>query len=114
RVRKVHEVQRSVMKEGTHYGKVPGVDKPTLLKPGAEVLGMTFRLAPDFEITEQVREGNHLTVVVRCKLHHAPTGALLGSGMGSCSTRESKYCYRKAERLCPSCNKDTIIRGKEE
>src|SRR5690606_28426232 len=66
------------------------------------------------EITEQVREGNHLTVVVRCKLHHAPTGALLGSGMGSCSTRESKYCYRKAERLCPSCNKDTIIRGKEE
>src|SRR5690606_40058086 len=73
RVRKVHEVQRSVMKEGTHYGKVPGMDKPTLLKPGAEVLGMTFRLAPDFEITDQVREGNHLTVVVRCKLHHATT-----------------------------------------
>src|SRR5690606_9819605 len=55
-----------------------------------------------------------LTVVVRCRLHHAPTGALLGSGMGSCSTRESKYAYRKSERKCPQCDKETIIKGKEE
>lgn len=114
RVRKVHHVQREVMKEGVHFGKVPGVDKPTLLKPGAEVLGMTFRLAPDFDITEQVRDGDHLTVVVRCKLHHAPTGTLLGAGMGSCSTKESRYAYRKGERQCPSCSKETIIKGKEE
>lgn len=114
RVRKVHHVQREVMKEGVHFGKVPGVDKPTLLKPGAEVLGMTFRLAPDFEISEQVREGDHLTVVVRCKLYHAPTGTLLGSGMGSCSTRESKYAYRKAERTCPQCGQACIIKGKQE
>lgn len=114
RVRKVKLVQRDVMQEGVHFGRVPGVDKPTLLKPGAEILGMTFRLAPDFEITEQVREGDHLTVVVRCKLYHAPTGTLLGSGMGSCSTRESKYAYRKAERTCPKCGQAAIIKGKSE
>lgn len=114
RVRKVHQVQSSVMKDGIHYGKVPGVDKPTLLKPGAEVLGMTFRLDPQFEITEQIREGNHLTLVVRCTLFHFPTGARLGSGMGSCSTKESRYAYRKGERSCPKCSKDTIIKGKSE
>ena len=114
RVRKVHSVQREVMKEGVHYGHTPGVDKPSLFKPGAELLGMTFRLAPDFEISEQVREGDHLTVVVRCKLYHAPTGTLLGSGMGSCSTRESKYAYRKAERTCPQCGQACIIKGKQE
>ncbi len=114
RVRKVHHVQREVMKDGIHYGKVPGVDKPTLLKPGAEVLGMTFRLDPQFEITEQIREGNHLTLVVRCTLFHVPTGARLGSGMGSCSTKESRYAYRKGERACPKCGKETIIKGKTE
>src|SRR5690606_38397205 len=59
RVRKVHEVQRLVMKEGVHYGNFPGVDKPALFKPGAEVLGLAFRLDPQFDITEHVRERNH-------------------------------------------------------
>jgi hypothetical protein len=114
RVKKVHEVQRAVMKEGVHYGKVPGVDKPTLLKPGAEILGMVFRLDPQFEVTEQIREGSHLTVTIKCTLYHIPTGARLGSGMGSCSTHESKYAYRKGERKCPECGKATIIKGKEQ
>lgn len=114
RVRKVKQVQREVMSEGTHYGKVPGVDKPTLLKPGAEVLGMVFRLDPQFEVSEQVRDGDHLTMVIRCTLYHVSTGTRLGSGMGSCSTKESRYAYRKGERQCPSCGKETIIKGKEE
>lgn len=114
RVDKVKEVQGKVMKEGKHYGKIPGVDKPTLLKPGAEILGMVFRLDPQFEIVEQLREGDHISYVIRCVLFHAPTGARLGSGLGSCSTHESKYAYRKGERVCPDCGKATIIKGKEE
>lgn len=114
RVKKVHEVQKEVMHEGKHYGKIPGVDKPTLLKPGAEILGMVFRLDPQFDVVEQIRDGNHLTVVMKCTLFHIPTGARLGSGMGSCSTRESKYAYRKAERVCPACGKAAIIKGREE
>lgn len=114
RVSKVHEVQRQVMKEGTHYGKVPGIDKPTLLKPGAEILGMVFMLDPQFEVTEH-RDGDHLTAVVKCTVYHQGTGARLGSGLGSCSTKESKYAYRKGSRKCPACDKEgTIIKGKAE
>jgi hypothetical protein len=113
RVTKVREVQQQVMKEGHHYGKIPGVDKPTLLKPGAEILGMTFRLDPEFEVDER-RDGEHREFLVTCTLFHAPTGMRLGSGLGSCSTRESKYAWRKGERTCPECNKPTIIKGKKE
>jgi nitrite reductase/ring-hydroxylating ferredoxin subunit len=114
RVKKVHAVQREVMKEGVHFGKIPGVTKDCLLKPGAEILGMVFRLDPQFEVTERIRDGAHLTLEVKCTLFHIPTGARLGSGMGSCSTHESRYAYRKGERACPSCGKATIIKGKEE
>ena len=41
----VQEVMKAVMLEGTHYGKIPGTPKPSLWKPGAEVLAATFRIA---------------------------------------------------------------------
>jgi hypothetical protein len=34
----VREMRRAVLAEGTDYAVLPGTDKPTLLKPGAEVL----------------------------------------------------------------------------
>ena len=46
----INEVMLSLMKEGTHYGKIPGTDSMAMLKPGAEMLGMTFRLAPHFRV----------------------------------------------------------------
>jgi hypothetical protein len=38
----------------------------------------------------------------------------MGEGSGSCNSWESKYRYRKSERVCPQCGKDTIIKGKQE
>lgn len=110
RVGQIRDARDKVMQEGVHYGKIPGVDKPTLLKPGAETLCMAFQLAPDFDLDER-REGDHLEVVVTCKLVHVPSGAYVGSGIGSCSTMESKYAYRKGVRLCPKCGKAAIIKG---
>lgn len=114
-VRKVQEVMQAVMKNGEHYGVIPGTKtKPTLLKPGAEKLCLLFRLAPEYELIERTRDGDHLTITARCVLHHAPTGQRRGSGLGSCSTREAKYAYRKGQRLCPKCSAETIIKGKDE
>ena len=48
-VQLIQEVMQAVMQEGYHYGVIPGTEKPTLLKPGAEKLTMTFRLAPIFK-----------------------------------------------------------------
>lgn len=110
----IQHVMKEVMQRDQHYGVIPGTGtKPTLLKAGAEKLCLTFRLDPQYEI-EQQTDGNHLTVMSKCILWHIPSGQRYGSGMGSCSTKESKYAYRKSSRKCPSCQAEAIIKGREE
>jgi hypothetical protein len=114
RVEKVREVQKRIMKLGTHYGKVPGTDKDCLFKPGAEILGLTFQLDPEFSNVERW-EGEHLESVVTCTLYHAPSGSRLGSGIGSCSTREKKYAWRNGGAKCPSCGKEgSLLKSKDK
>lgn len=91
----IQQVLNAVMKKGTHYDVVPGCgDKPTLLKPGAEKLAMTFRL--DLQTETEVIElnGGHREYRSKTNVYHIKTGERLGSGMGSCSTLETKYRYR--------------------
>lgn len=91
----IQDVMRAVMKEGEHYGKIPGCgEKPTLLKPGSEKLAMTFRLAPRFDITAKELPGGHREYTVRVTLETIGSGSFVGEGVGSCSTMESKYRYR--------------------
>ena len=109
----IQHIMQEVMKRDEHYGVIPGTGtKPSLLKAGAEKLCLTFRLDPQYEI-EQKQEGQHLTITSKCTLYHIPTGQRYGSGMGSCSTRESKYAYRTASRKCPACQAESIIKGKD-
>lgn len=92
----VQEVMRSVMKPNVHYGAIPGAgEKPTLLKPGAEVLCMTFRIADEYEIVDLSTTGA-VRYRVKCIGRHQATGVALGSGLGEASTDEEKYRWRKA------------------
>lgn len=109
----IQSVMREVMKENEHYGVIPGTKKPTLYKSGAEKLCLTFRLAPRYEVS-QVGSDGHLSVLSTCTLYHVVSGQRLGSGMGSCSTRETKYAYRQTARKCPACGSGAIIKGKPE
>jgi len=94
----IQQVMKHVMKEGEHYGTVPGCgDKKTLLKPGAEKLASTFRFTPKY-IKERIDlDGGHREYEITCELY-TRDGVLLGEGVGSCSTMESKYRYRNAEQ----------------
>lgn len=92
----VRRAMENVMKDGTHYGKIPGTPKPTLYQPGAQVLALTFKLRPSFEVTKTLLSGDHREVDVKTTITDAG-GAFIGHGVGSCSTMESKYRYRKAD-----------------
>lgn len=113
----VNEIQRAmkaVMKDGTHYGVVPGCgDKPALLKAGAEKLCMMFRMIPHLD--EQIKDlaGGHREYLIRCTLKTLD-GLTMGQGVGSCSTMETKYRYISAARKCPQCGAEAIIVGKKE
>lgn len=83
------------MTEGEHWGKIPGCgDKPALLKPGAEKLGLMFRLAAKYDLMEEKMPNGHIDVKVKASLYHINTGAFWGEGLGSCSTMETKFRYR--------------------
>jgi hypothetical protein len=114
RKRKVQQAMKEVMIEGEHYGVIPGTgSKPSLLKPGAETLLTLFMMDPQY-VTVKDQDGDHREIQSTCVLFHIPTQLRLGSGMGSCSTREVKYAYRQQARACPSCGKEAIIKGRDE
>lgn len=91
----VQEIMQAVMREGEHYGKIPGTDKPTLYKAGAEKLCMTFRIADEYKV-EDLSTADLIRYRVVCIGRHQLTGIELGSGMGEGSTGEEKYKWRRA------------------
>jgi hypothetical protein len=91
----VQEVMRAVMKPEVHYGIIPGTDKPTLYKQGAEVLCMAFRVADSYQV-EDLSTTDTVRYRVTCVGTHQATGIVLGTGMGEASSGEEKYKWRKA------------------
>lgn len=91
----VQEVMRAVMKKEVHYGIIPGTDKPTLYKAGAEVLCMVFKIADEYAV-EDLSTSDTIRYRVTCTGIHQLSRAVLGSGMGEASSGEEKYKWRKA------------------
>ena len=110
----IQSVMNQVMKKGDHWDVIPGTDKPALLKPGAEKLCLTFRLSPSYDVQTVHMDRGHREVIVTCTLTHISTGQVFGQGLGSCSTMESKYRWRKGEIVCPECGQSAVIKGAEQ
>ena len=100
---------KEIMIVGQDYDKIPGTQKPTLLKPGAERLLMAFGLAAIEAERQVVDLGNgHREYIIKTRIVTKSTGLFLGEASGSCSTMESKYRYRYSRRKCPDCNAEAI------
>ncbi len=111
----VGEVLKHVMVDGTHYGAgFPGDTKKNLLKAGADSLGVAFQLAPTFEVLERDLGGDHREYRVTCTVSTQKSGMVVGTGVGMCSTKETKYRWRNANLKCPHCGVEAIIKGKAE
>ena len=110
----VLRAMKEVMRPNEDYGVIPGTQRPTLLQPGAQKLAVLFRLAPEYVITPRDLGGGHIEYLVQCRLLHQGTGNFIGSGIGSCSSMESKYRWRGGAFTCPDCGKEAIIKGKAE
>lgn len=102
--RAVQEVMQAIMKEDTHYGRIPGTDKPVLLKAGAEALCVAFRIADEFRV-DDLSTADAIRYRVTCIGRHQLTGIELGTGVGEGSTGEEKYKWRRA--VCDEEFEDT-------
>lgn len=110
----IEDAMRTAMVQDVDFGVIPGTDKPALLKPGAEKLGALFQLDVQLDNEKIWHDDGHLTVISRAVVWHQPTGMRLGAGEGLCTTREGRYAYRNANRKCPTCGVEAIIKGKAE
>ena len=85
------------MIHGVDYGApFPGSDKDSLLKPGAEKICRLAGVYNEYEVL--TNETNYDTglhaVMIRCTLIEITSGVKVTSGIGSCSSFESRYRYR--------------------
>jgi hypothetical protein len=98
-VNRIQQIMESVMKDGEHYGIVPGCgNKKTLLKPGAEKILATFGIAVDPDVTDLSTDDE---VRYRVKCHLFAGGSVIGAGLGTCSSNEEKYKWKK-----PACKEE--------
>lgn len=112
------EFVKNVMVDGIDYGKVPGVDKPSLLKPGAEKLTTLFGLTARPTIIQKIEDwtghdhnGEPLFYYLyRYSLYRGDM--LIAEADGSCNSRESKYRWRwvKEQDLPRNIDKDSLMR----
>ncbi len=79
------------LKQGMDYGLIPGTQKPTLLKPGAEKILMLLGLRSEFEIIDSTRdwEKGFFQYQVRCSLYKGDR--LITQGLGAANNREKKW-----------------------
>lgn len=82
--------------KGTDYGEIPGTDKPTLLKPGAEKILQLYGCSIETETTHRDQDimTGYLNIEVAARAVSIQSGMVVGVGLGSCSTYESKYRWR--------------------
>lgn len=103
-VQRIQQVMKAVMKDKVHYGIVPGTPKPSLWKPGAEVLQATFHIAVSYR-TDDLSDHDCVRYRVTAVGTHQATGILMGEGMGEASSNEEKYRWRAA--VCDEEYNDT-------
>lgn len=92
----INTLLKQVMRKDVHYGLIPGCGKKyTLLKPGAEKIAMTFRIAIDCEV-EDLSNEEEARYRVKAMAIHIPSKSPMGTSHGECSSAEEKYKWRTA------------------
>lgn len=105
RIQKMLEIQQNVMKRGVDYDIIPGCKKPSLMKPGGELLMVTFKLSDRITYNKTIGEDGSIDYEVITNIYTQNSDVYLGCGAGSASTNEEKYKWRKA--VCPEEYDDT-------
>lgn len=95
KIRQFQETVKALMVEEQDYGVIPGTQKPTLLKPGAEKLLTIMGITSTFEIIAEVENWDKgiFAYTVRCILYTS-SGTKITEGLGHCNSKEDKYRYR--------------------
>ena len=114
-IREFQALCRQELIQGHDYGIIPGTQKPTLLKPGAEKIAKLLVLADHFEILDKREDWDRplFRYLIRCTLADIATGKTVSTGLGECNSMESKYRYRwlwPSDADSAGVNKETAVK----
>jgi len=113
-INRFQQIVHKTMIVDLDYGVIPGTQKPTLLKPGAEKIAKLLGLSDQYEILDRAEDWDKplFRYLIKCRLIHLASNAVISEGLGECNSMESKYRWRDAKRKCPYCGAEAIIKGK--
>lgn len=88
----IAETIKAALIEGLDYGIIPGVQKPSLFKPGAEKIALMYGLTQEYELLEHIRDRENAIILYRFKaMLFNGSGKQIAEGYGLCSSEERKY-----------------------
>jgi len=95
-INQMSAVIKAKLHEGHDYGVIPGTEKPTLLKPGAEKMIKLLGLADLYEIIEKTLDWDKpfFFYEIKCVLKRIKDGAVVSEGLGSCNSMEDRFRWR--------------------
>lgn len=96
RLQQLQAFVKEVMVKDQDYGVIPGTEKPTLLKPGAEKLCEIYGFAASFQTVDNIQDWDKplFHYEIRCTLTSRKDGHFIGDGLGSCNSKEKRYAGR--------------------
>lgn len=86
---------KNILKKNIDYGMISGIEKPALLKPGAEKIKKAFGLQIEkMDCVKEIfdSEKNYIDYTYKCIIT-AKSGLRLGICDGNANSREEKYRY---------------------
>jgi hypothetical protein len=93
---------KEMMQPNIDYGLIPGCQKPSLYKSGAEKLCDVYGFSKQLEVTNRIEDWEHgiFAYEVKMILISKRTGQIEAEGIGSCNSRERKYKNQDGFTLC--------------
>lgn len=93
---------KEMMIPNIDYGLIPGCQKPSLYKSGAEKLCDIFGFSKQLEITNRIEdwEKGMFSYEVKITLINKRTNLIEAEGIGSCNNHEKKYKNQDSFTIC--------------
>jgi hypothetical protein len=107
------DVVRDLLKEGRDFGAIPGAEKPTLLKPGAEKLCTFFGLQPIPVLLDSTEDWENGFFYYRYQCQLKRGNQIIAAAEGSANSREKKYRWRKIPEF-KATNEEKLAAVKRE
>jgi hypothetical protein len=111
KIMSMQAVVQKTLKREHDFGVIPGTNKHTLLKPGAEKILMMFGLTSEYELIDKIEDftKGFFSYSIKCIL--TKNGNKITEGVGQCNTYESKYRWRwvKENEVPQHIDKESLI-----